>query len=44
MNQSHVSPTVPTRLFALKYGADLVWGPEMVDKAILNAERVVDRK
>ena len=34
---------VPTRLFALKYGAKLVWGPEMVDKAMLHAERVVDR-
>jgi hypothetical protein len=37
-----VSP-VPTRLFALKHGAKLVWGPEMVDKAMLNSERVVDR-
>jgi tRNA-dihydrouridine synthase 2 len=35
--------TVPTRLFALKHGASLVWGPEIVDKAILHAERVVDR-
>ena len=34
---------VPTRLFALKYGASLVWGPEIVDKAILHAERIVDR-
>jgi hypothetical protein len=34
---------VPTRLFALKHGAKLVWGPEMIDKAMLNAERVVDR-
>jgi tRNA-dihydrouridine synthase 2 len=34
---------VPTRLFALKYGAKLVWGPEIVDKAILHAKRVVDR-
>lgn len=34
---------VPTRLFALKHGASLVWGPEIVDKAILHAERVVDR-
>jgi len=30
--------------FALKHGANLVWGPEMVDKAILNAERVADRE
>jgi len=29
---------------ALKHGATLVWGPEMVDKAILHAEREVDRK
>jgi hypothetical protein len=35
--------TVPTRLMALKHGATLVWGPEMVDKAILHAEREVDR-
>ena len=34
---------VPTRLFALKHGAKLVWGPEMVDKAMLNSERVVER-
>ena len=34
---------VPTRLFSLKYGASLVWGPEIVDKAILHAERAVDR-
>lgn len=37
------SITVPTRLMALKHGATLVWGPEMVDKAILHAEREVDR-
>jgi len=29
-------------LFALKHGASLVWGPEVIDKAILFAERVVD--
>jgi hypothetical protein len=34
---------VPTRLFALKHGATLVWGPEIVDKAILHATREVDR-
>ena len=28
---------------SLKYGAKLVWGPEIVDKAILHAKRVVDR-
>lgn len=36
------SGALPTRLFALAHGATLVWGPEMVDKAILHAERVVD--
>ncbi|KAA1478065.1 FMN-linked oxidoreductase [Dentipellis sp. KUC8613] len=36
------SGALPTRLFALKYGAKLVWGPEIVDKAVLHAERVVD--
>jgi hypothetical protein len=39
-----LSTAVPTRLFALKHGADLVWGPEIVDKAILHADRVVDRE
>ncbi|KAG2136528.1 uncharacterized protein EDB93DRAFT_1169053 [Suillus bovinus] len=36
------SGALPTRLMALKYGATLVWGPEIVDKAILHAEREVD--
>ncbi|OBZ68467.1 tRNA-dihydrouridine(20) synthase [NAD(P)+] [Grifola frondosa] len=36
------SGALPTRLFALKHGAKLVWGPETVDKAILHAERSVD--
>jgi tRNA-dihydrouridine synthase 2 len=36
--------TVPTRLMALKYGAKLVWGPEVIDKAILHATRNVDRE
>lgn len=35
---------VPTRLFALKHGATLVWGPEIVDKAILHSTREVDRE
>lgn len=34
---------VPTRLFALQHGATLVWGPEIVDKAILHSTREVDR-
>ena len=38
------SGALPTRLTALKHGATLVWGPEIVDKAILHTERVVDRK
>lgn len=36
------SGALPTRLFALKHGASLVWGPETVDKAILHATRNVD--
>ncbi|CAA7268086.1 unnamed protein product [Cyclocybe aegerita] len=36
------SGALPTRLFALKHGATLVWGPEIVDKAILHATREVD--
>ncbi|KAJ8590518.1 FMN-linked oxidoreductase [Rhizopogon salebrosus TDB-379] len=35
------SGALPTRLMALKHGATLVWGPEIVDKAILHAEREV---
>jgi tRNA-dihydrouridine synthase 2 len=35
---------VPTRLFALKHGATLVWAPEIVDKAILHSTREVDRE
>lgn len=29
---------------ALEYGAELVWGPEIVDKAIIGSERKVDGK
>ncbi|KAF8641008.1 hypothetical protein AX17_000653 [Amanita inopinata Kibby_2008] len=36
------SGALPTRLFALKHGATLVWSPETVDKAILHATREVD--
>jgi hypothetical protein len=35
---------LPQRLLSLHYGAGLVWGPEIVDKAIIGAERIVDRK
>ncbi|KAJ3563572.1 hypothetical protein NP233_g8854 [Leucocoprinus birnbaumii] len=38
------SGALPTRLFALKHGATMVWGPEIVDKAMLHAKREVDRK
>jgi tRNA-dihydrouridine synthase 2 len=33
---------LPSRLTALKYGADLVWGPEIVDRALLTTIRRVD--
>ena len=36
--------TLPTRLLSLEYGADLVWGPEIVDRAIIGAERKVNEK
>ncbi|KAF9566940.1 tRNA-dihydrouridine synthase 2 [Agrocybe pediades] len=36
------SGALPTRLMALKHGATLVWGPEIVDKAILHSKREVD--
>jgi len=32
--------TLPMRLLALEYGADLVWSPETVDKKIISCERV----
>ncbi|KAB8611419.1 hypothetical protein FH972_025924 [Carpinus fangiana] len=31
------SGELPSRLMALKYGADLVWGPETIDRAIIGA-------
>ncbi|KAJ1670095.1 tRNA-dihydrouridine synthase 2, partial [Spiromyces aspiralis] len=34
--------TLPMRLLCLEYGADLVWGPEIVDKSIIGCERVYD--
>ncbi|GAA5902755.1 hypothetical protein JCM8208_007056 [Rhodotorula glutinis] len=44
----HLAPmvrigTLPVRLVALDYGAELVWGPEIVDKAIIGATREVDQ-
>ncbi|GAA5892898.1 hypothetical protein JCM6882_006889 [Rhodosporidiobolus microsporus] len=45
----HLAPmvrigTLPVRLLALEYGAELVWGPEIVDKGIIGCERVVNAK
>ncbi|KAJ1816829.1 tRNA-dihydrouridine synthase 2 [Coemansia sp. S610] len=36
--------TLPMRLLAQQYGADLVWGPEIVDISIVGSERIVDEK
>lgn len=36
--------SLPTRLLSLEYGADLVWGPEIIDRAIMGSERVVDQR
>lgn len=36
--------SLPTRLLSLRYGADLVWSPEIVDRAIMGSERVVDKR
>jgi len=33
---------LPTRLLALRHGADLVWGPETIDRAILNTTRFIN--
>jgi len=33
---------LPMRLLALHYGADIVWGEEIVDKAIIKSTRVVN--
>lgn len=35
------SGELPSRLMALKYGADLVWGPETIDRAMIGTERHV---
>ncbi|KAK3071098.1 tRNA-dihydrouridine synthase 2 [Teratosphaeriaceae sp. CCFEE 6253] len=32
----------PSRLLALQYGADLVWGPETIDKALIGTTRHVN--
>lgn len=36
------SGELPTRLLSLKYGADLVWGPEVVDKKIITCSRRIN--
>ncbi|POS69171.1 dihydrouridine synthase [Diaporthe helianthi] len=36
------SGELPSRLLALHYGADLVWGPETVDRSMLGATRRVN--
>ncbi|AMD21456.1 HER177Wp [Eremothecium sinecaudum] len=33
---------LPTRLLALKHGADLVWGPEIVDKKLIQCRREIN--
>ncbi|PWN37501.1 FMN-linked oxidoreductase, partial [Meira miltonrushii] len=35
---------LPTRLLSLQYGADLVWSPEIVDRAIIGCDRTVNEK
>ncbi|GEQ72136.1 hypothetical protein JCM33374_g5822 [Metschnikowia sp. JCM 33374] len=37
------SGELPTRLMALKYGADLVWSPEIIDKKIMTCTRVENK-
>jgi tRNA-dihydrouridine synthase 2 len=36
------SGELPSRMLALKYGADLVWGPETIDRAIIGCQRHVN--
>ncbi|KAJ2391479.1 tRNA-dihydrouridine synthase 2 [Coemansia sp. RSA 2603] len=36
--------SLPMRLLCLQYGADLVWTPEIIDKSIVGASRIVDEK
>jgi tRNA-dihydrouridine synthase 2 len=35
---------LPTRLLALRYGADLVWSPEIIDRKILTCKRIENEK
>lgn len=32
--------TLPMRLLSLKYGADLVWSPEIIDRRLIKSQRV----
>ena len=36
------SGELPSRLLALRYGADLVWGPETVDKSMIGTTRKIN--
>lgn len=36
--------TLPMRLLAAEYGAEIVFGPEIIDKALINAERIVNTR
>lgn len=36
------SGELPSRLLALKYGADLVWGPETIDRALIGTTRHIN--
>ncbi|KAJ2081422.1 tRNA-dihydrouridine synthase 2 [Coemansia sp. RSA 988] len=36
--------TLPLRLLSLRYGADLVWTDENIDRGIIGSERVVEEK
>lgn len=38
------SGEIPTRVMALRYGADLVWGPEIVDKKLVRSQRTVNEQ
>ena len=34
--------SLPMRLLALKYGADIVYSPETIDKRLMTASRIVN--
>jgi tRNA-dihydrouridine synthase 2 len=36
--------TLPMRLLALQYGADIVYSPEIIDKRLVNSTRVVNEE